>query len=203
MIKSIFPCSQWRHTALTFIPYHLQEMGQMLREGVRGLLFLQSLSLPYYLFLSVSGNKLLISDGQGDGLSAYLKILREYFIQSASWHTEKEQSLLKAWRQTQWEPKFLVTTNAWTIKIWSVTDCQQLQQVHFAIYECSSNRWIKDVQCTTNLELLIIQQLLVWHWLQFNSLSNWAQMEKQTCPLQQTLHKQEKSPKRAERKWKR
>lgn len=60
-------------------------------------------------------------------------------------------------------------TNAPTVTFWSPTDCRRLQQVTRPLYSggCSSNRWIKDVQCAANLELLIIQQLLLWHWLQF------------------------------------
>lgn len=47
------PCSQWGHAALTFLPRHLEEMGQMIKEGVSVLLFLNvflSLCPSYYLF---------------------------------------------------------------------------------------------------------------------------------------------------------
>lgn len=81
-----------------------------------------------------------------------------------------------------------VTANARSIKFWSSDRLPATAAGTHILYDCSSNRWIKDVQLAANLELLIIQQLLVWHWLQFSSLSNWAQMERQTRLLQQALH---------------
>lgn len=84
------PCSQRGHTALTFTPYHLEEMGQMIRKVLVGCYFYTSVSfcLPYYLFLLVSRNKLLISAGQGGIMVfqfTYLKIFRvkEGFTYSA------------------------------------------------------------------------------------------------------------------------
>lgn len=172
-------------------------MGQMIRRVFVGCYFYTSVSLSVCLIISFSFFLETISAIQGGIMTfqfTYFKIFR--VKEDFTWCTVPSRSTenqRKArwviWSRTPQEPNFfMVTTNVWTIKIWSATDCQQLQQVRFAIYECSSNRWMKDVQCTANLELLIIQQLLVWHWLQFSSLWNWAQMERQTCLLQQTLH---------------
>lgn len=48
------PCSQGGHTALTFISYYLEEMGQMIRNVLVGCYFYTSMSLSVGIIISFS-----------------------------------------------------------------------------------------------------------------------------------------------------